>query len=62
MTKSKGEGTLTGQFRCSGSSRAVCVESFWALDIEVKSLGCATRDFFVGWKFDGLLIVEMRLC
>jgi hypothetical protein len=62
MTKSKGEGTLTGQFRCGGSSRAVCVESFWALDVEVKDLGCAMWNFFVGWKVGGFLIAEMRLC
>jgi hypothetical protein len=40
----------------------VCVESFWALDVEVKNLGCATWEFFVGWEVDGLLIAEMRLC
>jgi hypothetical protein len=58
----EGGGTLTGEFKCCGSSRAVCVESFWALDIEVKDSGCATWNFFVGWKGDGLLIAEMRLC
>jgi hypothetical protein len=38
------------------------VESFWALDVEVKGLGCATWNFFVGWKVGGFLIAEMRLC